>query len=151
MSDIADRLNRAALTVSAYDWSDNDDDAVRDLERLVRIAVEAAGDIRTVHTEALGDGWRAIAEAPKGVEVFVYTPPQPGDWPDQVRIDVDYISEDHDDWHVHAESYEHFLAVGGSAAAGPDSVCIGPSPKAPYTHWMRIRAIPAPQPPKAEQ
>ena len=86
-------------------------------------------------------GWMAIESAPKGELVMVYTPPQPDDWPDAVRIDFDYIDTDADGhyWHNHGEHYEHFCCV-----AKPEG-STGPSEKAPYTHWM-----PLPQPPKEQ-
>ena len=91
---------------------------------------------------AVPEGWQPIETAPKETLVMVYTPPKPDDWPDGVRIDFDFICPDYEDWHHHCESFEHYMAVGGSNAAGPDCVCIGPSQKAPYTHWHAIPAAP---------
>lgn len=76
-----------------------------------------------------------------GVMVIVRSPAQDGDWTDDDRIAFDHISEDYEDWHAHCESFEHYMAVGGSNAAGPDVVCTGPSQKAPYTHWTPIPAF----------
>ena len=48
----------------------------------------------------------------------------------------DFIEDEY--WQHHADSYEHYMAVGGSAAAGPDNICTGPSEYAPYTHWLPL-------------
>ena len=93
-----------------------------------------------------GGGWRPIETAPKETLVLVYTPPQPGDWPDTVRINFDYICPDYEDWHDHSESREHYLAVGGENACGPDVVCTGPGEKAPYTHWQPLPIAPTETP-----
>lgn len=37
-----DKLKRAALAVAAFDWSDNDEDAVQAIDRLVRLATQSA-------------------------------------------------------------------------------------------------------------
>ena len=88
--------------------------------------------------------WQPIETAPRdGQMVLVYSPPQDGDWPDTVRINFDHICPDYEDWHDHCESREHYLAVGGPNAAGPDVVCTGPGEKAPYTHWMQLRTPPS--------
>ena len=91
---------------------------------------------------APAEQWRDIETAPKDVLVMVYTPPQVGDWPDTDRINFDYICPAYEDWRDHCESREHYLAVGGASASGPDVVCTGPGEKAPYTHWMPIPAPP---------
>lgn len=90
-----------------------------------------------------GDAWQPIETAPEGELVLVYAPPQSGDYPDDVRIKFDYICPDYEGWHDHCASYEHYMAVGGSNACGPDVVCTGPTEKAPYTHWRRIPLPPA--------
>lgn len=77
-----------------------------------------------------------------GILVLVYTPPQPGDYPGDVRIGFDYIDPDGDDptyWFNHGENYEHFCCVACDGMTGP-------SEKAPYTHW-----IPLPAGPKEEK
>lgn len=76
-----------------------------------------------------------------GVTVMVYTPPQQGDYPDDVRISFDGIcpESDGDYWSDHGEHYDHYCAV----AKGGDVVWIGPSEKAPYTHWQYL-----PEPPQ---
>ncbi|MBG6289481.1 DUF551 domain-containing protein [Pseudomonas nitroreducens] len=77
-----------------------------------------------------------------GVLVMVYSPPQPGDYPDSVRIDFDVIDpeSDGDYWVNHGEHYEHWCCI---AKGGDDIEWRGPSEKAPYTHWM-----PLPEPPE---
>ncbi len=81
-----------------------------------------------------------------GVLCLVRSPATEHDWTDEDRIDMDFISEDWEDWNNHCESYEHYMAVGGSHAGGPDVECVGPSEKAPYTHWMQIPEVPKVQP-----
>ena len=94
--------------------------------------------------QAEPQGWMPIETATEqdGL-VMVYAPPQPGDWPDTVNITFDFICPDYEDWCHHSEAREHYLAVGGANACGPDVECTGPGEKAPYTHWM-----PLPTPPK---
>ena len=69
---------------------------------------------------------------------MVYTPPQPSDWPDTVRISFDYIDPEvaDDYWYNHGEHYEHYCCV-----AKPEN-CTGPQERAPYTHWMPLPAAP---------
>ncbi|EOY3720870.1 TPA: DUF551 domain-containing protein [Klebsiella michiganensis] len=85
-------------------------------------------------------GWIPVSERmpEPGILVLVYTPPQPGDYPGDVRIGFDYIDPDGDDptyWFNHGESYEHFCCVACDGMTGP-------SEKAPYTHWMPLPAAP---------
>lgn len=79
-----------------------------------------------------------------GVAVLVYSPPQPDDWPDTVRIEFDGLDPDADEpyWVGHGENYEHFMAVGCHGMCGPDVSVTGPAPSAPYTHWMPLPGIP---------
>ncbi|NYA42945.1 DUF551 domain-containing protein [Serratia fonticola] len=100
----------------------------------------------TVNSPELPDGWIPCAERMPvpGVVVLVYTPPQPGDYPEDVRIGFDFIDPDGDDptfWYEHGENYEHFCCVAGGMEG-----CTGPSEKAPYTHWQ-----PLPAPPTTEK
>jgi hypothetical protein len=85
-------------------------------------------------------GWKPIESAPKNQLVMVYTPPQPSDWPDTVRISFDYIDPEvaDDYWYNHGEHYEHYCCV-----AKPEN-CTGPQERAPYTHWMPLPAAPSP-------
>lgn len=92
-------------------------------------------------------GWISVDERlPEvGVTVLVYEPFRHGeDWPGTVRISFDHICPDYEGWHDHCASYEHFMAVGGVNACGPDVTCVGPSEKAPYTHWQPLPAPPLP-------
>ncbi|EOV6197032.1 DUF551 domain-containing protein [Klebsiella quasipneumoniae] len=73
-----------------------------------------------------------------GILVLVYTPPQPDDYPGDVRIGFDYIDPDGDDptyWFNHGENYEEFYCVACDGMTGP-------SEKAPYTHWIQLPAAP---------
>lgn len=77
--------------------------------------------------------WLPIESAPQDSSLLlVYTP----DSGDGERFDFDYREDGV--WVVHAESYDHFMMVGGANAAGPDCVCTGPSEDAPYTHFAVI-------------
>lgn len=74
-----------------------------------------------------------------GVLVLVYSPNGPHNYPDDIRIDFDCIDpndDDHGSWLNHNEHYEHFCCV-----AKPEG-SVGPSEKAPYTHWQPIPAHP---------
>lgn len=68
----------------------------------------------------------------EGELVWVYTP----DRGDGSRCDFDYREEG--GWAFHDGNREHFLAVGGSRAAGPDATCVGPDEEAAYTYWALI-------------
>lgn len=84
-------------------------------------------------------GWISVAERlPEvGIDVLVYEPSRPDDWPGTLRVYIDHISEDYEGWYSHGEAYEHYLAV-----AGADVTCTGLSEKASYTHWMPLPAAP---------
>lgn len=92
------------------------------------------------------DGWVKVSDRlpDPGVGVLVYTPPQPGDWPDDIRIDFDAIDPDGNgtSWIEHTNSYDHFVAIGGRSCCGPDVEVTGPGPEAPYTHWQHRPSIP---------
>lgn len=91
---------------------------------------------------ALASAWVPVSERlpEPGVTVMVYTPPQPGDYPDSVRISFDGIcpESDGDYWVDHGEHYEHYCMI----AKGGDADWHGPSEKAPYTHWHPLPAAP---------
>ena len=99
---------------------------------------------KAAEIERLRQPWISVAERlpEPGVTVFVYSPPQPDDWPDSVRIEFDAIDPESDgeSWVNHSAHYEHFCCV---AKGGMDVPMTGPSEKAPYTHWMPVPAIPA--------
>lgn len=91
-------------------------------------------------TPAQSHGWIPVSERmpEPGILVLVYTPPQPDDYPGDVRIGFDFIDPDGDDptyWFNHGENYEHFYCVACDGMTGP-------SEKAPYTHWIPLPAAP---------
>ncbi|AXF52955.1 MAG: hypothetical protein [Caudoviricetes sp.] len=98
----------------------------------VRSLMDASPEV--VHN----NGWQPIETAPKDQLVMVYTPPTIHDYPDSVNIRFDHIDSDiaDDYWYEHGEHYEHYCCV-----AKPEG-SIGPSEKAPYTHWMPLPAAP---------
>lgn len=142
-------------TIAANHAARQDMDGKRHYDRLLRIADKLAARSKPEgaeknqdHLAACGrdrvQAWQSVETLPpEGLPVLVYTPPQPGDYPDTVNIDFDFICPDYEDWHNHCENYEHYMAVGGSNACGPDVVCTGPGQKALYTHWMPLPAAPA--------
>lgn len=74
-----------------------------------------------------------------GVLVLVFSPLTKYNHPGDVNISFDCIDPNDDDaasWFGHNEHYEHFCCV-----AKPEG-SIGPSEKAPYTHWMPIPPAP---------
>lgn len=110
-------------------------------------AVPSAAPVAAVvqDRQAAASPWISVADRlPEvGVPVMVYSPPTQHDWSDDIRIDFDCIDPDADEptsWRGHNEHYEHFCCV-----AKPEG-SIGPSEKAPYTHWMPLPAAPATTP-----
>jgi len=93
-----------------------------------------ADQMREYALLAMADsGWRPISEADQDTGlVIVYTP----DLGDGERYDFDYKEDGV--WYYHSEHFEHYMAIGGANACGPDAVCIGPSEKPPYTHFMPL-------------
>jgi hypothetical protein len=79
-------------------------------------------------------GWQPISTAPEAELVVVgWLDSEDTEHPE--RHDFDWLEEGL--WQKHSADHEHFLMV-----APPGSR--GPSENAPYTHWQRIGAIPAP-------
>ena len=79
-------------------------------------------------------GWQPISTSPEGELVVVgWLDDEDTEHPE--RHDFDWLEDGL--WQKHSADHEHFLMV-----APPGSR--GPSEKAPYTHWQRIGAIPAP-------
>jgi hypothetical protein len=92
----------------------------------VRIALSAAPQ---------SDGWRPISDAPEGVLLVVgWLDPEDTEHPE--RHDFDYLEDGV--WQQHSNNVEHF-----DMCAPPGSR--GPSNEAPYTHFMRVAAIPTTQ------
>lgn len=105
--------------------------AVRDLRRLVYAADDARAALSHPSTP---QGWQPIDSAPEGELVVVgWLDAEDTEHPE--RHDFDWLEDGL--WQKHSADHEHFLMV-----APPGSR--GPSEKAPYTHWQRIGAIPAP-------
>lgn len=104
-----------------------------------RDAIKAAPEVPVASPTLADAGWIKCSERmpPDYETVLVYSPPKDGE---SERIDFDWREEDA--WACHFSSYEHFMAVGGSRAAGPDATCVGPDEEAPYTHWRELPAAP---------
>lgn len=98
-------------------------------------------EVQAAEIERLRQPWVSVADRlpEPSVTVMVYSPPQPDDWPDSVRIGIDAVDpEDGESWINHNAHYEHYCCV-----AKGDTPMTGPSEKAPYTHWMPVPPIPA--------
>lgn len=77
--------------------------------------------------------WLPIESAPDDIGLcVVYTPDQG----DGERYDFDW--KEGGVWQEHYNHYEHFMAVGGANACGPDVVCTGPGEEPEYTHYRRL-------------
>jgi len=102
-----------------------------------------------VTVEAPDSDWQPIATAPDDELVVVFYLQKEGDEESDMHT-LDFKEDGH--WFYHGEHFEHYMAVGGSGAAGPDMVCTGPDEKAPYTHWKRLGtpSIAAPLPPSLQ-
>lgn len=82
-----------------------------------------------------GDDWEPIETAPDDELVVVFYLQKDGD----EEVDMHTLDYKEDgSWYYHGEHFEHYMAVGGPNAAGPDVVCTGPAETAPYTHWKRL-------------
>lgn len=76
--------------------------------------------------------WQPIETAPEGVLVVVgWLYPEDAENPE--RYEFDYKEDGC--WMRHEDLYQEYCAI-----APPEST--GPSPTAPYTHWMAIPPIP---------
>lgn len=105
----------------------------------LRQALEAWGDVPTPSELAVlyaePQFWTPIQYAPEGRPLLVgWLEPEDTDNPERHQFDVleDGV------WQVHDDDYQHFLAV-----APPGS--IGPSEKAPYTHFLNLKPLPRPK------
>jgi hypothetical protein len=76
--------------------------------------------------------WQDIATAPDG-ELLVVGWLDPEDEEHPERHDFDWLEDGA--WQRHADNYEHFCMAAPAGSRGP-------SEEAPYTHWMRLGAIP---------
>lgn len=93
----------------------------------------------------LADGWISVEDRLPEVDelVLVYSPPTKHSHPDEVDITFDCIDpndDEHSSWQIHNERYEHYNCI-----AKPEG-SIGPSEKAPYTHWQYFPDAPKDKP-----
>lgn len=89
----------------------------------------------TAPAPVVTNDWQPIDTAPDDELVVVFYLQKEGDEESDMHT-LDFKEDGY--WFYHGESYEHYMAVGGAGAAGPDVVCTGPAEKAPYTHWKRL-------------
>ena len=79
--------------------------------------------------------WLPIESAPDDIGLcVVYTPDQG----DGERFDIDWKEDGV--WQEHYSHFEHFMAVGGVNACGPDVACTGPGEQPEYTHYRPLKA-----------
>lgn len=79
--------------------------------------------------------WLPIESAPEAIGLcVVYTPDQGGG----ERFDFDWKEDGV--WQEHYNHFEHFMAVGGVNACGPDVACTGPGEQPDYTHYRPLTA-----------
>lgn len=114
-------------------------DGVSEIERLHRWQTLIAGikdyARAALQQPGLADGWISVEDRLPEVDelVLVYSPPTKHSHPDEVDITFDCIDpndDEHSSWQIHNERYEHYYCI-----AKPEG-SIGPSEKAPYTHWQ---------------
>lgn len=120
-------------------WREDGMDMIHKPSVLVRIECrEHADELAAIlDRPVVVGGWLPIESAPDDCgPVLVFAPHDEGG----MRVFIEY--REGGVWIDHSNTYEHFIAVGGTNAAGPDCVCTGPSETSPYTHWMPIPAEP---------
>ncbi len=109
------------------------------LSRIAELEAQLAAEQAPVRE--VPETWISVEDRLPKVEelVIVYAPAGKHS---EERIDFDFIDpndDDHASWFHHNEHYEHFCVV-----AKPEG-SIGPSEKAPYTHWLPLPAAPVQQ------
>lgn len=132
------RMSRKA-TRSSGDTMGHDDYFTFSATSLFEFVSSIPSALAATMPSAAPSGWISVDERLPEVDqlALVYVPSKAGE-PDDIRFDcIDPNDDDHASWLAHNEHYEHFCCV----AKPEDS--IGPSEKAPYTHWMPLPAAPA--------
>lgn len=119
----------------AYEADDEAEKALAHIAIIERVDAHTAGQVAA--SKAPVAEWISVQDRlPEvGVLVLVYWPPGPHDYQDQPNYTFDCIDEnddEHKSWWNHNEHYEHFCCV-----AKPEG-SVGPSEKAPYTHWAPL-------------
>ena len=92
--------------------------------------IEAVANAPLQASPPSGGDWQPVSTPPKESWLCIVC------WADAdgEHFDFDYYEDDC--WTNHNNSHEHFMAVGGGGAAGPDAHCIGPSEDPPYMFWQ---------------
>lgn len=127
---------------AAYTYGDNSKEAVcAALDGVLDEIDEVASTALQAPVREVPETWISVEDRLPKVEelVIVYAPAGKHS---EERIDFDFIDpndDDHASWFHHNEHYEHFCVV-----AKPEG-SIGPSEKAPYTHWLPLPAAPVQQ------
>lgn len=100
-----------------------------------RAAEAATTNSAQISSSLVVGDWLPIESAPEDIGLcVVYTP----DHGDGERFDIDWKEDGV--WQEHYNHYEHFMAVGGVNACGPDVVCTGPDERPEYTHYRPLKA-----------